>query len=132
MSCSYSFRYFYEYTPEKFQNKTNGVTPRRWLRVCNPSLADAISDVSPEVHCTCVHVTHLVSNTIICIARVPSKKYYICQAICLYMYMYIVPQNHYDNHLRRHRFLKGVILIDKTLCSFFTHNVIQSLSSAPL
>ena len=40
-----SFKDFYEMTPEKFQNKTNGITPRRWLRQCNPSLADVISDV---------------------------------------------------------------------------------------
>lgn len=38
------FKDFYEMTPEKFQNKTNGITPRRWLRQCNPSLADVISD----------------------------------------------------------------------------------------
>jgi glucan phosphorylase len=32
--------------PERFQNKTNGITPRRWLLLCNQSLADAIVDVS--------------------------------------------------------------------------------------
>ena len=29
--------------PERFNNKTNGVTPRRWLRLANPWLAETIS-----------------------------------------------------------------------------------------
>uniref|UniRef100_A0A8C9P960 Alpha-1,4 glucan phosphorylase n=1 Tax=Spermophilus dauricus TaxID=99837 RepID=A0A8C9P960_SPEDA len=36
------FKDFYELEPEKFQNKTNGITPRRWLLLCNPGLADII------------------------------------------------------------------------------------------
>lgn len=38
------FRDFYEMWPDKFNNKTNGVTPRRWLAFCNPGLANLISD----------------------------------------------------------------------------------------
>ena len=30
--------------PGRFQNKTNGVTPRRWLLLCNPGLAGAITE----------------------------------------------------------------------------------------
>jgi starch phosphorylase len=33
-----------ELFPERFNNKTNGVTPRRWLLICNPGLAKLISD----------------------------------------------------------------------------------------
>jgi len=33
-----------EMFPERFNNKTNGVTPRRWLRLCNPPLARAITE----------------------------------------------------------------------------------------
>jgi len=35
---------FYELAPEKFNNKTNGVTPRRWLRLCNPGLSELITE----------------------------------------------------------------------------------------
>jgi len=35
---------FYEIYPEKFNNKTNGITPRRWLAKCNPSLSGLITD----------------------------------------------------------------------------------------
>ncbi|XP_064428787.1 glycogen phosphorylase, brain form isoform X6 [Mirounga angustirostris] len=38
------FKDFYELEPEKFQNKTNGITPRRWLLLCNPGLAGTIAE----------------------------------------------------------------------------------------
>jgi len=37
------FRDFAELSPEKFNNKTNGVTQRRWLAACNPALSNLIS-----------------------------------------------------------------------------------------
>lgn len=38
------FRDFYEMFPERFTNKTNGITPRRWLRQCNRGLSDLITE----------------------------------------------------------------------------------------
>jgi glycogen phosphorylase len=38
------FRDFFELWPQKFNNKTNGVTPRRWLASCNPELANLITE----------------------------------------------------------------------------------------
>jgi len=37
------FRDFYDLYPERFTNITNGITPRRWLLLCNPRLAAAIT-----------------------------------------------------------------------------------------
>ncbi|MDK9717250.1 MAG: glycogen/starch/alpha-glucan phosphorylase [Trichlorobacter sp.] len=38
------FHDFFEIWPERFNNKTNGITQRRWLRHCNPYLSDLISE----------------------------------------------------------------------------------------
>ncbi len=36
------FKDWYAAFPERFQNKTNGVTPRRWMGLCNPELSQLI------------------------------------------------------------------------------------------
>ena len=37
-------RDWYEIFPDRFQNKTNGITPRRWLGLCDPELAELITE----------------------------------------------------------------------------------------
>ena len=38
------FSDFHEMFPNRFNNKTNGITPRRWLKACNPELSKLITD----------------------------------------------------------------------------------------
>ncbi|MEW7974873.1 MAG: glycogen/starch/alpha-glucan phosphorylase [Candidatus Thiodiazotropha endolucinida] len=38
------FHDFYEFWPQRFNNKTNGVTPRRWLAACNPGLCRLLDE----------------------------------------------------------------------------------------
>jgi starch phosphorylase len=42
------FPLFYRYKPDLFNNKTNGITPRRWLRLANPSLSALITELIGE------------------------------------------------------------------------------------
>ncbi len=42
------FRDFYDYTPEKFQNVTNGIAHRRWLNQSNPELCELLNDTIGE------------------------------------------------------------------------------------
>lgn len=39
-----TFSRLYELEPEKFLNITNGITPRRWLYLCNPALSNVICE----------------------------------------------------------------------------------------
>ncbi len=38
------FHDFYDYFPERFNNKTNGITQRRWLKLANPELSKLVSN----------------------------------------------------------------------------------------
>ena len=63
--------------PNKFQNKTNGITPRRWLRFCNPELSEIVTkwlktdqwtsnlDLLTGLRKVCVHASSLASAFVI-------------------------------------------------------------------
>src|SRR4029077_16692928 len=51
-----------EMFPDRFNNKTNGVTPRRWLLLANPGLASAITDAIGECWITDLGQLHNLKN----------------------------------------------------------------------
>ena len=58
--CTGLFHDFCELWPEKFNNKTNGVTPRRWLAHANPLLRDLITDtIGPQWVADLSHIKNL-------------------------------------------------------------------------
>lgn len=65
------FRDFYEMNPEKFQNKTNGITPRRWLLLCNPNLSDVIEEVEKMKHFSFWFICYLIIGVEHCIIKWP-------------------------------------------------------------
>ncbi|WP_197481310.1 glycogen/starch/alpha-glucan phosphorylase [Candidatus Chlamydia sanziniae] len=44
------FKEFYEFFPERFINVTNGITPRRWLGLCNPRLDKLLNETIGDRH----------------------------------------------------------------------------------
>ena len=42
------FKNWYAVYPERFQNKTNGITPRRWVGLCNPELTNMVRGLIGE------------------------------------------------------------------------------------
>ena len=42
------FKNWYHVFPERFQNKTNGITPRRWVGLCNPELSGMVRELVGE------------------------------------------------------------------------------------
>lgn len=56
------FRDFYELWPEKFNNKTNGVTPRRWLASANDGLKRLISEKIGDGWITDLSQLHLLKE----------------------------------------------------------------------
>ena len=92
------FRDFAQLWPQKFQNKTNGVTPRRWLAFCNPGLRDLItrtlgSDTwindltmlqvrrTGVNHSLLLFAQHMRNFTSACICQRPFSCYKICQSV---------------------------------------------------
>src|SRR6266700_3912069 len=67
-----------EMFPERFSNKTNGVTPRRWLLMSNPVLADTITEAIGDSWVTDLsqlkNLTPLAGDPALCDAFLKAKR----------------------------------------------------------
>lgn len=55
------FRDFYRIWPERFSNKTNGITPRRWFLYANPELTGMVDRlIGPSYHTNFSELEHLL------------------------------------------------------------------------
>uniref|UniRef100_A0A0N5AZD0 Alpha-1,4 glucan phosphorylase n=1 Tax=Syphacia muris TaxID=451379 RepID=A0A0N5AZD0_9BILA len=105
---SKTFKDFYELFPERFQNKTNGITPRRWLLLSNPSLADIICEKIGEDWITQLdklqQLKQFADNTVFLdsLARVKQEnKLRVAQYVSEEYNIDVNPASLFDIHVKR-------------------------------
>ena len=101
------FKDWYAVYPERFQNKTNGITPRRWLGLCNPELTDMIrsklgsdflndlerlEELKPMIDDDMIHQFNAIKRT---------KKEQLCKIIAEKEDVYLNPDFMFDVQVKR-------------------------------
>ena len=101
------FHDWYQVFPERFQNKTNGVTPRRWLGLCNPELSqlikyriggdflkdlDRLADLKPMIDDDLVRQFNIVKR---------QKKEQLCKVIAEHEGVQLNPDFIFDIQVKR-------------------------------
>ena len=101
------FRQWYAAYPERFQNKTNGVTPRRWMGLCNPELTQLIkyrvgSDFLKDLD-KLAKLKPMIDDDMVCqfnaIKR--QKKQQLCQVIAKHEGVALNPDFVFDVQVKR-------------------------------
>ena len=108
---------FYEYSPSKFNNKTNGITHRRWLMKANPELSEVITEAigkSWMAHATdLLRLTSFAADPVFAenVAMVKlSNKERLAAYIKKTMNKTINPHSIFDCHVKRiHNYKRQVL-----------------------
>ena len=99
---------FYKLYPEKFNNKTNGVTFRRWLEACNPELAGLIdSCIGPDWRKDAQKLEGLLDHQedgalldrLLTVKQ--SKKDHLCRVLWAAQHIELDPQSVFDIQVKR-------------------------------
>ncbi|KAF0300511.1 Glycogen phosphorylase [Amphibalanus amphitrite] len=130
------FKDFFDMWPEKFQNKTNGITPRRWLLLCNPGLSDAIAEKIGEEWIT--HLDELAklkplvsdANFVRTVQKVKQEnKMRVAQMLTKQYEIEVNPASMFDIHVKRIHEYKRQLL--NCLHVITMYNRIKKDPSAP-
>ena len=102
-----NFKNWYKVFPDRFQNKTNGITPRRWVGLCNPELTSMIrekvgGDFLKDLEIIAGLKEHINDETVAqfnAIKRV--KKEQLCEVVAKHEGVQLNPDFMFDVQVKR-------------------------------
>ncbi|MBN1354424.1 MAG: glycogen/starch/alpha-glucan phosphorylase [Candidatus Omnitrophica bacterium] len=121
------FKDFYNLFPERFNNKTNGITPRRWLKKANLGLSALITETIGEKWVTDLYeldkLTPLTKDKSFCAKWIEVKKankVFLAEYIRKNTGIIVNPESMFDVHIKRiheykRQLLFGLFIISEYL-----------------
>ena len=101
------FKEWYAVYPERFQNKTNGITPRRWVGLCNPELTEMVrekvgGDFLKDLELIGGLKEHIDDETVAQFNAIKrEKKEQLCQVIAKHEGVMLNPDFMFDVQVKR-------------------------------
>ena len=101
------FKEWYAVYPERFQNKTNGITPRRWLGLCNPELTKMVrekvgGDFLKDLEIIGGLKEHINDDTVIAFNNIKrKKKEQLCNVVAKQEGVMLNPDFMFDVQVKR-------------------------------
>ena len=101
------FKEWYAVYPERFQNKTNGITPRRWVGLCNPELTEMVrekvgGDFLKDLELIGGLKEHIDDETVARFNAIKrEKKEQLCQVIAKHEGVMLNPDFMFDVQVKR-------------------------------
>ncbi len=101
------FKEWYAAYPERFQNKTNGITPRRWLGLCNPELTKMVrekvgGDFLKDLEIIGGLKEHIDDDTVIAFNNIKrKKKEQLCNVVAKHEGVMLNPDFMFDVQVKR-------------------------------
>ena len=110
------FKNWYKVFPERFQNKTNGITPRRWVGLCNPELSNLVrekvgGDFLKDLELISGLKEHLDDETVKRFNAIKRlKKEQLCGVIAKHEHVMLNPDFMFDIQVKRLHLYKRQLL----------------------